>query len=175
MRDFSAPFCQCFRGRLLPRLPNVPLLPTPVQEPPDRGFIIDDQNAGRRFYLLASSGNRMMIRMPLPSALTGSARMKPPWASTRPLQIAKPSPVPERCLSPLSARQNISNTLSGAPLEIPGPLSATDITAKAPPSRATLWIVLSVRAYLAALSWTLMIARSVKIGSASNAGRSAGS
>ena len=91
-----------------------------------------------------------------------SAWMRPPWASTIPLQMASPSPVSPAALRS-SLRENLRNRRGRSSAGIPRPWSATETSTWEPLSSAPNRIIESSEECLAALesrlpmTWTMRL------------------
>ena len=95
-----------------------------------RGVVVDDEDLGhgrsdRRRARAASVGTVKTTRAP--RSTSGSIQMRPPWASTKALAMASPSPA----LPPPPFWLNISNTRSRSSRAMPGPSSLTAISTRA--------------------------------------------
>ena len=97
----------------------------------------------------------------------------PPWASTIPRQIARPSPAPGRPVP--FTRKNFSKMRVSLPAGSPGPWSATSITVASSVADAEISIDAPAGVYLRAFSNKLMNTCSNSTGSTETMGRSAGS
>ena len=122
----------------------------------------------------SAAGSVKVNRAPSPGPSL-SAQMRPPWASTMPLQMASPSPdpsTPERW-SDREARENLRNSSGRSSAGMPLPWSATE-TATCTPSRTAVSRTGDPSGeYPAALESRLLNTWTMRSLSASTIGRSA--
>ncbi len=97
--------------------------------------------------------------------------MRPPWASTIPLQMARPRPV-----SPAASRssqwENLRNRRGRSSVGIPRPRSATETSTCTPVRTADTWIAEDSGECLAALDSRLAMTWTMRLRSAITGGRS---
>jgi hypothetical protein len=87
----------------------------------DLRLVVDDQDAGRSGGpsqqvppAWRALGRLIRMRVPRPSWIGLAAAMRPPMASTKPLEIARPRPAPLPRSLDSSMRRNLSNTRSSS-------------------------------------------------------------